>query len=192
VGHSWTDIVSGKFELTQTVVGKPEKWFSRERVPFVPSKTVKRSKGEAARDPLREEKWRLLSPNLQRARREALAVCTLAARCMFVISSIPLGISATRPSIIPAGAHTAAITLSDPFATAENLSRLIDGFLKDKPPRLFSVILRTAVRVCARGGFKSNCIGYGTGTCRSETYNTQEMEKAGLVKRARNEAKREV
>jgi lysylphosphatidylglycerol synthetase-like protein (DUF2156 family) len=83
------------------------------------------------------------------------------------------------------------ITLSEPVCAPAQLSALVGRFLSDNPRASFGVITESCAEVLRGMGFKVNCIGYEP-ELPIQTYNTQgNWKDLDLIKRARNEAKRE-
>jgi len=83
------------------------------------------------------------------------------------------------------------ITLSDPICAPADLPKIIRNFLSVDSRAVFGVISEDCAEVLRAMGFKANCIG-----CEPElpvqTYNTQgNWKELDLIKRARNEVKRE-
>src|SRR5205085_9450722 len=74
---------------------------------------------------------------------------------------------------------------------AENLPKLVQRFLADNPRASFGVISERCAAVLRQMGFKVNCIGYEPEIA-IQSYNTKgNWKELDLIKRARNEAKRE-
>lgn len=137
-----------------------------------------------------QEKWSLLSPFLRRYGKEALAYATLQQGMEYFIN--PTGYlaftSVTHPVFARKGRR---MVLSDPICAEEDLPRLVREFL-DFAPRAAFVVVSERCAAALRGlGFKANCIGYEP-ELPIQTYNTQgNWKELDLIKRARNEAKRE-
>jgi lysylphosphatidylglycerol synthetase-like protein (DUF2156 family) len=136
------------------------------------------------------EKWSLLSPFLRRYGREALSYATLQEGMEYFVS--PAGYlaftSVTHPIFARKGRR---IVLSDPLCAPEDLPRLIGAFLDFAPQVTFAVISEECATVLRGLGFKANCIGYEP-ELPIQTYKTQgNWKELDLIKRARNEAKRE-
>jgi phosphatidylglycerol lysyltransferase len=137
-----------------------------------------------------QEKWSMLSSALRRHGREALSYATLQAGMEYFIN--PMGYlaftSVRHPVFAPRGRR---IVLSDPLCAPENLAPMVRDFLKFAPRTAFAVVSEHCATILRELGFKANCLG-----CEPEipvqTYNTQgNWKELDLIKRARNEAKRE-
>ena len=137
-----------------------------------------------------EGKWDLLSPFLKQHGQEALAYATLQDGMDYFLddtgyiayTSVRHPFLARRPK---------RITLSDPICAPADLPKIIRNFLSQDPRAVFGVISEQCAEVLRPLGFKANCIG-----CEPElpvqTYNTQgNWKDLDLIKRARNEVKRE-
>jgi lysylphosphatidylglycerol synthetase-like protein (DUF2156 family) len=135
-------------------------------------------------------KWELLSPFLKQHGREALSYATLQEGMEYFLddtgyiayTSVRHPVFARKPK---------RITLSDPICAPEHLPKIIQNFLAKDRRAVFAVISEQCAEVLRPMGFKANCIG-----CEPElpiqTYNTQgDWKQLDLIKRARNEAKRE-
>jgi len=136
------------------------------------------------------EKWALLSPFLKRHGRESLAYATLQEGMEYFIH--PAGYiaftSVTHPVFARKGRR---IVLSDPLCADEDLPGLVRAFLEFAPCAAFVVVSERCAGVLRGLGFKANCIGYEV-ELPIQTYNTQgNWKELDLIKRARNEAKRE-
>ena len=83
------------------------------------------------------------------------------------------------------------ITFSDPVCAPEHRASLIRAFLAEDPRAAFGVISEECAEVLRPMGFKVNCIGYEP-SIPIQSYNTKgNWKELDLIKRARNEAKRE-
>lgn len=146
--------------------------------------------GEAARALGREEKWALLSPFLKQHGREALAYATLQAGMEYFVT--PRGYLAYTTVTHPVFARRPKqIVFSDPVCAPGDQQALIEA-LRAARPRLVFVCISEACAATLRGlGFKANCVGYES-LLPVQTYNTKgNWKELDLIKRARNEAKRE-
>src|SRR5204863_6977393 len=73
----------------------------------------------------------------------------------------------------------------------ENYARIVDHFLERNPHAAFGVISEDCAQALRGLGFKANCLGYEP-ELSIQTYNTRgNWKELDLIKRARNEAKRE-
>lgn len=136
------------------------------------------------------EKWGLLSPFLRQFGREALAYATLQAgmeyfvdECGYIAyTTVRHPVFALRPK---------RIAFSDPVCAPENYARVIRNFLASNPRAAFACVSEPCAAVLRELGFKVNCLGYEV-ELPIQTYNTQgNWKELDLIKRARNEAKRE-
>jgi lysylphosphatidylglycerol synthetase-like protein (DUF2156 family) len=151
---------------------------------------VKVIEGEAARRLGREEKWNLLSPFLTRHGRSSLAYATLQDGMEYFIDENGYVAYTTvqHPIFSP---KPRRITLSDPVCASEDVGKIVQHFLSDNPRASFGVISEACAETLRGIGFKVNCIGYEP-EISVQTYNTQgNWKELDLIKRARNEAKRE-
>jgi alpha-beta hydrolase superfamily lysophospholipase len=146
--------------------------------------------GAAARTLGRQAKWELLSPFLKQHGRQALAYATLQEGMEYFIdetgyvayTTVQHPVFSRRPK---------RIVLSDPVCAQEDLPKIIRNFLAEDPRGVFGVISEQCAEVLRPMGFKVNCLGYEP-VIPVQTYNTQgNWKELDLIKRARNEAKRE-
>lgn len=152
--------------------------------------TVAVIEGAAARALGREEKWRLLGPHLRRHGREAISYATLQdgmeyfadARGYLAFNTVRHPLLSPRPK---------RIVLCDPVCSREDLPGLVEDFLADCPRAAFGVISEPCAEALRGLGFKANCIGYEP-ELDVASYDTRgNWKELDLVKRARNEARRE-
>jgi alpha-beta hydrolase superfamily lysophospholipase len=151
---------------------------------------VKVIEGEAAKTLGRKEKWELLSPFLKRYGREPLAYATLQEGMEYFIeeSGYIAYTTVQHPVLSP---KPRRFTLSEPICAPENLPKIIRSFLADNPRASFGQISEGCAEVLRGMGYKVNCIGYEP-EIPIQTYNTRgNWKDLDLIKRARNEAKRE-
>jgi lysylphosphatidylglycerol synthetase-like protein (DUF2156 family) len=136
------------------------------------------------------EKWQLLSPHLRRHGREALAYATLQHGMEYFIDD--LGYIAFNTVTHPVFARQPRrIALSDPICAPDDLPTLIGRFLEGNPRAAFAVVSELCAHTLRGLGFKANCVGYEP-ELPVQTYNTKgNWKELDLIKRARNEAKRE-
>jgi lysylphosphatidylglycerol synthetase-like protein (DUF2156 family) len=146
--------------------------------------------GAAAKSLGQREKWNLLSPFLKRYGREALAYGTLQEGMEYFVNND--GYAAYTSVSHPVFARkTKKIVLSNPVCAPENYARFIRDFLAHFPRAAFAVISEQCAETLRAMGFKVNCIGYEPELA-IQTYNTKgNWKELDLIKRARNEAKRE-
>jgi len=135
-------------------------------------------------------KWTMLSPHLRRYGSEALAYATLQEGMEYFVddSGYIAFITVRHPVLARQGRR---IALSDPICAPENRTTLIQKFLADHPHAAFAVISEPCAEVLRGMGFQINCLGYEP-ELPIQTYNTKgNWKELDLIKRARNEAKRE-
>ncbi len=139
----------------------------------------------------RNEKWSVLSPFLQQHGREALSYATIQEGMEYFIED-ELGYIAFTSVIHPVFARkTKRIVLSDPVCSRENLPKLLGKFLTQNPQSVFTVISEPCAEILRNLRFKVNCIGPEP-EIPIQTYNTKgNWKDLDMIKRARNEAKRE-
>src|SRR6266851_2525299 len=147
--------------------------------------------GQAAKTLNRQEKWALLSPYLRRHGREALSYATLQEGMEYFIDDTAGYIAYTSIYHPVFARHTKRIALSDPVCAPKDYPTLVRGFLAQNPHAAFGVISETCAEALRAMGFKVNCIGYEP-EIPIQTYNTKgNWKELDLIKRGRNEAKRE-
>jgi lysylphosphatidylglycerol synthetase-like protein (DUF2156 family) len=146
--------------------------------------------GETAKTLGRKEKWDLLSPFFKQHGREALAYATLQSGLEYFIDDCGYIAYTTvrHPVFAP---KSKKITFSDPVCAPEDLPKIIRNFLSVNPRAVMGCISEKCAQVLHDMKFKVNCVG-----CEAElpiqTYNTQgNWKEFDMIKRARNEAKRE-
>ena len=146
--------------------------------------------GEAARTLSQDDKWALLSPFLKQHGREALSYATLQAGMEYFVTDA--GYIAYTTVTHPAFAiRPRKIPFVDPVCAVADLPKLIKDFLKVFPRAAFTCISETCAQALREVGFKANCIGYES-VLPVQTYNTKgNWKELDLIKRGRNEAKRE-
>ena len=157
---------------------------------LVQTTTVKVIEGAAAKALDRQAKWELLSPFIKQHGSEALAYATLQEGMEYFIA--PTGYIAYttvhHPVLAP---KPRRITLSNPVCAPKDLPDLIRSFLADNPRVAFGVISEACAEVLRGMGFKVNCIGYEP-ELPIQTYQTKgNWKELDMIKRARNEARRE-
>lgn len=137
-----------------------------------------------------DEKWQLLSPMLQQHGREAMSYATLQHGMEYFVHR--MGYIAFVTVQHPVFARTPRrIALTDPVCAREDLPALMQDFLKDHPSVVFSVISEECARALRQMGFKANCVGYEP-ELPIQSYNTAgNWKELDMIKRARNEARRE-
>src|SRR5438093_744366 len=137
-----------------------------------------------------QEKWTLLSPHIRQHGGEALAYATLQQGMEYFVDRA--GYIAFNTVTHPVFARKPRrIALSDPICAPEDLRGLVGRFLNDNPRTAFAVVSESCAEALRGMGFKVNCIGYEPELA-VQTYNTKgNWKELDLIKRARNEAKRE-
>jgi lysylphosphatidylglycerol synthetase-like protein (DUF2156 family) len=146
--------------------------------------------GEDAKSLGQREKWGLLSPFLKQHGREALSYATLQSGMEYFIdeSGYIAYTTVRHPVFAP---RQKKITFADPVCSEQAYPQIIKNFLSVNPRAIFVVISDTCASALREVGFKANCIGYEP-ELPIQTYNTRgNWKELDLVKRARNEAKRE-
>src|ERR1044071_1559207 len=146
--------------------------------------------GADARSLPREEKWKLLSRFLKEHGTQSLAYATLQEGMEYFIDDC--GYIAYTSIYHPVFARrTKKIALSDPVCAPENYATIVERFVRHHPSAVFAVISEKFAEVLRSLRFKVNCIGYES-ELPIQSYNTQgNWKELDLIKRARNEAKRE-
>ena len=137
-----------------------------------------------------KEKWLLLSPFLRKHGREALSYATLQAGMEYFIDDCGyIAYTTVRHPVF--ARQPKRIAFSDPVCAPEDYERIIRNFLSVNPRAVFGCISEPCADVLRRLGFKVNCLGYEV-ELPIQTYNTKgNWKELDLIKRARNEAKRE-
>lgn len=146
--------------------------------------------GDEAKALGREEKWALLSPHLKQHGREALAYATLQSGMEYLVddSGYIAFTSVQHPVFARKGRR---IVLSDPVCSAKDLPGFLERILAQHPDTVFAVISEQCAEALRNLRFKVNCIGVEP-EIPVQTYNTKgNWKELDLIKRARNEAKRE-
>lgn len=137
-----------------------------------------------------KEKWELLSPMLKKHGREAMSYATLQHGLEYFVHTC--GYIAFVTVRHPVFARTPRrIALTDPVCSLEDLPVLMKAFLNDHPSVVFSVISEQCAIALRQIGFKVNCVGYEP-ELPIQSYNTAgNWKELDMIKRARNEARRE-
>ena len=146
--------------------------------------------GVAAKNLSQQQKWELLSPFLTQYGEGSLAYATLQEGMeYFVTDDGYLSYTSVQHPVF--ARKTKRIVLSDPICAPQNYARLVSDFLKHSPRIAFAVISERCAEALRGMGFKVNCLGYEPEIA-IQTYNTRgNWKELDLIKRARNEAKRE-
>ncbi len=137
-----------------------------------------------------DEKWALLSPHLKRHGCEALAYATLQQGMEYYVHDRGY-ISYTTVTHPVFSRKPKRIVLSDPVCAPEDTATVVRDFLKANPRAVFAVISEHCATALRELGFKVNTVGYEP-ELHVQTYNTAgNWKDLDMIKRARNEAKRE-
>jgi lysylphosphatidylglycerol synthetase-like protein (DUF2156 family) len=146
--------------------------------------------GEAAKSLGKKEKWDLLSPFLQRYGHEALSYATLQHGLEYFIT--PAGYIAYTTVRHPVFARKPKrIAFSDPVCAVSDYEAIVRDFMAVDRNAVFACISEPFAEVLHRLKFKVNCIGYES-ELPVQTYKTKgDWKDFDLIKRARNEARRE-
>jgi len=137
-----------------------------------------------------EGRWALLGPFLKRYGTQALAYATLQEGMEYFLTDCGyIAFTAVQhPLLAP---RRRWITFSDPVCPPDNLREVISAFLSANHRAAFGVISEQCAAVLRQMGFKANCLGFEP-EIPIQTYNTQgNWKELDLIKRARNEARRE-
>ena len=146
--------------------------------------------GEEAKTFPWEEKWALLSPFLKRHGTEALAYATLQQGMEYYVHDLGY-ISFTTVTHPVFSWKPRRIVLSDPVCAPEDIVTIVADFLKENPRAVFAVISEQSATALRGMGFKVNTVGYEP-VLDVQSYNTAgNWKDLDMIKRARNEAKRE-
>lgn len=137
----------------------------------------------------RPEKWRIFGGHLQRNGREALSYATLQEGMEYFVHD--LGFLAFTTAVHPVFARKPKrIVLADPVCTVEDLPALLDAFIAEHPRVVFAVVSEVCASHLRDRGFSANCVGYEP-ELPVQSYNTSgNWKELDMIKRARNEAKR--
>jgi alpha-beta hydrolase superfamily lysophospholipase len=156
----------------------------------VAASPVRIIQGEAAKSFGRGEKWEILSPFLKQHGGTSLAYATLQAGMEYFIDETGyIAFTTVRHPVF--SPKPRRITLADPVCAPRDRLRLVQKFLEDNPRASFGVISEDCAEALRGLGFKVNCLGYEP-ELPIQSYNTQgNWKELDLIKRARNEAKRE-
>lgn len=147
--------------------------------------------GNEARTLDPRSKWDLLSRFIRAHGREALSYATLQQGMEYFIHE--RGYIAFTTAVHPVFARKPKrIVLADPVCAREDVPVIVDAFLREHPFAVFGVVSEACARVLRLKGFKANCVGYEP-ELPVQTYNTEgNWKELDLIKRARNEARREI
>lgn len=146
--------------------------------------------GKEAKELNWETKWSLLSPFIRRHGNGSLAYATLQQGMEYFIHE--LGYIAFITTTHPVFARKPKrIVLTDPVCDPKDTQALVAAFLKEYPSAVFGVVSEHCAGLLRTMGFKVNCVGYEP-ELPVQSYNTLgNWKELDMIKRARNEAKRE-
>ena len=146
--------------------------------------------GEAAKTLVQKEKWDLLSPFLKRFGHEALAYATLQSGLEYFIT--PAGYITYITVRHPVFARKPKrIAFSNPICAERDYEQIVREFTAVNKNAVFACISEPFAEVLHNLNFKVNCIGYES-ELPIQTYKTKgDWKEFDLIKRARNEARRE-
>lgn len=135
-------------------------------------------------------KWEMLSHFIRFHGREALSYATLQQGMEYFVHE--RGYIAFTTAVHPVFARKPKrIVLADPVCARDDMPVVLDAFLNEHPFAVFGVVSEECARLLRQAGFKANCVGYEP-ELPVQTYNTLgNWKELDLIKRARNEAKRE-
>jgi lysylphosphatidylglycerol synthetase-like protein (DUF2156 family) len=135
-------------------------------------------------------KWALLSPFLKRFGQEALAYATLQAGMEYFMDDCGyIAFTSVQHPVL--ARHPRPIAFSDPVCAPQDYPVILRNFLTVNPRAAFACISERCAELLREMKFKVNCLGYEV-ELPIQTYNTMgNWKELDLIKRARNEAKRE-
>ena len=145
---------------------------------------------EAAKSLGRKEKWDLLSPFLRQHGREALAYATLQAGLEYFITSAGyIAYTTVRHPVF--ARKPKRIAFSNPVCAERSYEQIVREFTAVNTNAVFACVSESFADVLHNLKFKVNCIGYES-ELPIQTYKTTgDWKEFDLIKRARNEARRE-
>ena len=182
------NVVTGTADLAS--ISPQGGWLVGRHTHPVRKAKVRIIEGDGARRLGREEKWELLSPFLMQHGREGIAYATLQAGMEYFIGETGY-IAYTRVQHPLFARQPKRIAFSDPICAPGDLPTLLRSFLARDGRAAFCVISEECAEVLRPMGFKVNCIG-SEPLLPIQTYNTKgNWKELDLIKRARNEARRE-
>lgn len=146
--------------------------------------------GDAAKSLGRKEKWALLSPFLRQYGHEALSYATLQSGLEYFIT--PAGYIAYVTIRHPVFARKPKrIAFSNPVCAQHEYERIVREFMAPNSNAVFACVSESFAEVLHNLKYKINCIGYES-ELPVQTYKTKgDWKEFDLIKRARNEARRE-
>ncbi len=146
--------------------------------------------GDAARNWDAKAKWERLAPFLKLHGREALAYATLQSGMEYFITNEGyIAYTTVRHPVFARKPHP--ITFSDPVCAVSDQEKFLRDFLAINPKASFGCVSEKCAEVLRRLGCKANCLGPEM-ELPIQNYNTQgNWKDLDLIKRGRNEVKRE-
>ncbi len=145
--------------------------------------------GADARSLTREQKWDLLGPHIQQNGREALSYATLQEGMEYFIADAGYIAFTTAVHRVFAP-KPKRIVLADPVCDEDRLPELVDAFLGAHPRAVFAMASERCAALLRTRGFRANCVGYEP-ELPVQVYNTKgNWKELDMIKRARNEARR--
>jgi lysylphosphatidylglycerol synthetase-like protein (DUF2156 family) len=146
--------------------------------------------GREAREIKWETKWELLSPFIRKYGSGSLAYATLQQGMEYFVHD--LGYIAFITTTHPVFARKPKrIVLTDPICAPKDRQALIAAFLQENPSAVFGVVSEECATLLRQMDFKVNCVGYEP-ELPVQSYNTLgNWKELDMIKRARNEARRE-
>jgi lysylphosphatidylglycerol synthetase-like protein (DUF2156 family) len=145
---------------------------------------------DAAKSLGRKEKWDLLSPFLRQHGHEALAYATLQSGLEYFITSAGyIAYTTVRHPVF--ARKPKRIAFSNPVCAQQEYAQIVRDFTASNSNAVFACISESFAEVLHNLKFKVNCIGYES-ELPIQTYKTKgDWKEFDLIKRARNEARRE-
>jgi len=136
------------------------------------------------------EKWALLSPFLKQHGREALAYATLQSGMEYFVDDYGyIAYTTVRHPVF--ARNPKRIAFSDPICAPQDFARIVRNFLSVNPRAVFACVSEPFAEVLRDLRFKVNCVGYES-ELPIQSYNSKgNWKELDLIKRARNEARRE-
>lgn len=137
-----------------------------------------------------QAKWAMLSPFLKQYGNQALSYATLQAGMEYFITDY--GYLAYTSVQHPVFARRAKrIGFADPVCAEKDFPRILDDFLSMDQRAAFACVSEPFALALRKRSFKVNCVGHEV-ELPIQTYNTSgNWKELDLIKRARNEARRE-
>ncbi len=145
---------------------------------------------DAARSLSQREKWGLLSPFLKQHGRQALSYATLQSGMEYFITDLGYIAYITAQHSVFAR-RPKRIAFADPVCAESEIPRMVRDFLSMDRRAVFGCVSEACALALRELDFKVNCIGPEV-ELPIQTYNTRgNWKELDLIKRGRNEARRE-